>query len=405
MQRLDASLISRASGAFELHDRETPARLALTGRWISRTAGRLERELAALNLSATKDLVIDLSAVELFDTAGAWLVHRMTETAARSGATWRIVNAGTPEQILLDAVAEASREAELEVAGAQRRWDMAAPLVSRLLADNAVAEDDNWVGVGGGDAVDALINGRIDAAFLVISAQSPLIARLLRTPDVVLADFTRADAYARRYPYLSTLLLPRGVVDLGADIPARPVHLLAPAANIVVRHDLHPAVIQLMMQAASDVHRRGGWFERNGEFPKPELLAFPLSDEADRFYKNGPPFLQRYLPFWAASLVDRLKVMLLPLLVLLFPLVKVMPPIYTWRMRARIYRWYDELENAEMRLGSGKQDAAGVRADLDRIEAEVQRVKVPLSFTDQLYQLRQHIELVRRRIHAGDTRG
>ncbi|MCP5300320.1 MAG: TAXI family TRAP transporter solute-binding subunit [Chromatiaceae bacterium] len=278
-------------------------------------------------------------------------------------------------------------------------------LVSRLLADNAVAEDDNWVGVGGGDAVDALINGRIDAAFLVISAQSPLIARLLRTPDVVLADFTRADAYARRYPYLSTLLLPRGVVDLGADIPARPVHLLAPAANIVVRHDLHPAVIQLMMQAASDVHRRGGWFERNGEFPKPELLAFPLSDEADRFYKNGPPFLQRYLPFWAASLVDRLKVMLLPLLVLLFPLVKVMPPIYTWRMRARIYRWYDELENAEMRLGSGKQDAAGVRADLDRIEAEVQRVKVPLSFTDQLYQLRQHIELVRRRIHAGDTRG
>ncbi|MCC0029473.1 MAG: MlaE family lipid ABC transporter permease subunit [Brucellaceae bacterium] len=130
MQRLDASLISRASGAFELHDRETPARLALTGRWISRTAGRLERELAALNLSATKDLVIDLSAVELFDTAGAWLVHRMTETAARSGATWRIVNAGTPEQILLDAVAEASREAELEVAGAQRRWDMAAPLVS-----------------------------------------------------------------------------------------------------------------------------------------------------------------------------------------------------------------------------------------------------------------------------------
>ena len=130
----------------------------------------------------------------------------------------------------------------------------------------------------------------------------------------------------------------------------------------------------------------------------PGLVAFPLSKEAARYYKYGPPFLQRYLPFWAASLVDRLKVMLLPLLVLLFPLIKVMPPIYTWRMRARVYRWYGELEQAEERLAGGQRDLAWVHGELDRIETEVQRIKVPLSFTDQLYHLRQHIDLVRRQL-------
>jgi hypothetical protein len=126
--------------------------------------------------------------------------------------------------------------------------------------------------------------------------------------------------------------------------------------------------------------------------------VFPLSKEAERFYKHGPPFLQRYLPFWAASLIDRLKVMLLPLLVLLLPLIKVMPPIYTWRMRARVYRWYDELEQAEHRFASGDVDAAWVRDELARIELDVQQVNVPLSFTDQLYHLRQHIDLVRRQV-------
>ncbi len=176
------------------------------------------------------------------------------------------------------------------------------------------------------------------------------------------------------------------------------MRLLAPTANLVADPDLHPAVIDLLLLAATEVHKDGGWFEGQDEFPMPGLLAFPLSKEAARFYKNGPPFLQRYLPFWAASLIDRLKVMLLPLIVLLLPLIKVMPPIYTWRMRARVYRWYDELEQAEELLASGERDVEWVSKELARIETEVQQVKVPLSFTDQLYHLRQHIDLVRREI-------
>jgi len=270
-------------------------------------------------------------------------------------------------------------------------------LVRRLLRDNGVGES-AWVDLGGQEALDALLSADVDAAFFVISAESDLVDRLLRHPDIALADFSRADAYTRRYRFLNSLELPEGVVDLAANIPHKTVRLLAPTANLVADSELHPAVIDLLLQAASEVHRSGGWFEGQDEFPMPGLLALPLSKDAERFYKHGPPFLQRYLPFWAASLVDRLKVMLLPLLVLLFPLLKVMPPIYTWRMRARVYRWYDELEQAEQRLAGGERDVAWVHKELARIEAEVQQINVPLSFTDQLYHLRQHIDLVRREI-------
>ena len=278
-------------------------------------------------------------------------------------------------------------------------------LVDRLMNDNAVGDTTERVSIGGQDAVDALLGGSVDAAFLVISAQSPLIDRLLRNPDVELADFVRADAYTRRYRFLNSLRLPEGAVDLAANIPRQSVRLLAPAANLVAHPDLHPAIIDLLLQAATAVHREGGWFEGHDEFPKPELLAYPLSSEAARFYKNGPPLLQRFMPFWAASLVDRLKVMLLPLLVLLLPLIKVMPPIYTWRMRARVYRWYDELERAELALAEGRREPEWVFAELDRIESEVRQIKVPLSFTDQLYHLREHIDLVRRQTSSAGAAG
>jgi hypothetical protein len=276
-------------------------------------------------------------------------------------------------------------------------------LVNELLRANGVAAEATLTDLGGQAAADALVAGQVDAVFMVISAQSPLVERLLREPGVALADFARADAYTRRYRFLNALELPEGALDLGDNIPDARVRLLAPAANLVMHPDLHPAVVDLMLLAASEVHGEGGWFEQRDEFPQPDLLAYPLSDEAKRFYEHGPPFLQRFLPFWAASLIDRLKVMLLPLLVLLFPLFKVMPPIYTWRMRARVYRWYEELEQAEEGLAAGRLDREWVFGELDRIEAEVRQVKVPLSFTDQLYHLRQHIELVRRQVASAQA--
>jgi len=272
-------------------------------------------------------------------------------------------------------------------------------LAARLLADNGVPEE-TWDPRGGSTAIESLRAGELDAVFLVMSAESDLIDGVLRDTGLRPFDFARAEAYTRRHRFLNSVQLPEGAIDLAANIPGNAVRLLAPAANLVSHPELHPAVIDLMLQAASDAHRQGGWFEATGEFPQPGLLAFPLNKEAERYYEHGPPFLQRFLPFWAASLIDRLKVMLLPLLVLLFPLFKVMPPFYTWRMRARVYRWYDELEEAEASLAAGDRDRDWVFAELDRIEQEVRQVKVPLSFTDRLYDLRQHIDLVRRQVAA-----
>lgn len=274
-------------------------------------------------------------------------------------------------------------------------------LVQRLLADNRLLNQVQVRRLGGDAAMSALIEGDLDAAFFVASAQAPLVERLLSHPGIELASLDRAEAYARRYRYLTKVVLPEGAVDLAKNIPSRTVHLLAPAAGLVARADLHPALVDLLLLAAGETHGQGGWFEVAGRFPSAEYLEFPLNKEAERFYEHGPPFLQRYLPFWAASLVDRLKVMLLPLVVLLLPMMKVMPPIYTWRMRARVYRWYRELEAVDTMLldepgDHGKQVQA--LAELDRIERDVRQVQVPLSYAGQLYHLRQHIDWVRRTI-------
>ncbi len=279
-------------------------------------------------------------------------------------------------------------------------------LVSHLLVDNGLDPAGvNIRDIGGVAAADALISGELDAAFFVTSAQSQLVRRLLEHQDIQLSSLQRAPAYASRYRFLNNLQLPEGVVDLAKNIPDRAVRLLAPAANIAVTGDLHPAIHDLMLQAAESVHGEGGWFEGQGEFPKADLLAFPLSKEATHYYKYGPPFLQRYLPFWAASLVDRLKVMIVPLLMLLLPLVKVMPPIYAWRMNARVYRWYEELVEVDEQMDEAPDGARVVDRDrllgeLNRIEQEVRNISVPLSFAGKLYHLRAHINLVRQKLHT-----
>jgi TRAP transporter TAXI family solute receptor len=273
-------------------------------------------------------------------------------------------------------------------------------LVSRLLHANGLSPDAAGMSsIGGEQAMQALFDGSVDAAFFVSSPHSELIQRLLHDSRVQLTSFERADAYARRYRFLTGVDLPEGLVDLQHNIPAQRVKLLAPAANLVVNADIHPAIIDLLLQAASRAHAEGGWFEAPDQFPSDQLLAYPLADEARRYYRHGPPFLQRYLPFWAASLIDRLKVMLLPLVLMLLPLLKIMPPIYQWRMSSRVYRWYKELARVDLQLtGQPSDDRDKLAAELDRIESEVRHVNVPLSFAHQLYHLRQHIDLLRRRL-------
>lgn len=251
------------------------------------------------------------------------------------------------------------------------------------------------------NAKQSLSRQSIDAAFFVAATNSPVIQDLLHDNQVYLLDFKRALAYSRRLPFLSEITLPEGVIDLQNNIPGQDVKMIAPAANLVVREDLHSALVILLLQAATQTHRKPSLFAETANFPGAGMAAFPLSDVAERYYKVGPPLLMRYLPFWAAVFVDRTMVMLIPLLALLFPLFKIMPPVYRWRVRSKIYRWYKELQevdNASFRQQLTAEQFQHYNRELDRIEEEVNKVKTPLSYADQLYNLLLHIDLVRKNL-------
>jgi hypothetical protein len=226
--------------------------------------------------------------------------------------------------------------------------------------------------------------------------------KLLLNPDILLLDFRRGEAYTRRLHYLSLLTLPQGVVDFSNDIPRGDVHLLAPTAQLVVRNSFHPALTDLLLIAAVEVGSPADIFEKPGDFPAPRFLDYPLSGDAARFYKSGPTFLRRYLPFWLATFLSRMKIMLLPLLALLFPLFKLLPPFYKWRMRSRIFRWYDRLMEIDSEILHG--DIADRKVEfmsrLSAIEQQVSQVSVPRGYFRELYDMRIHIQMLREKLVA-----
>ncbi len=278
-------------------------------------------------------------------------------------------------------------------------------LALQLLEANEMgAKSGKFVAIDGLDAAAALESGELDAAFIVAAQEAPVIRKLLNLPGVRVMSFAQADAYTRRFPFLSKVVLPRGVVDLARDEPPRDTVLLATTANVVVRDDLHPALASLVLQAMSEVNGNSGFFQRAGEFPAYRDHSFALSDEAKRYYKSGPPFLQRYLPFWLAVLAERLFILVVPIVVLLFPLLKVAPSLYAWRVRAKIFRCYGDLKFMENELKNyDPSQHADYLARLDRIEEDAKTRNIPLAFSDLLYTLREHINLVRDQLGRLDS--
>jgi TRAP transporter TAXI family solute receptor len=269
-----------------------------------------------------------------------------------------------------------------------------------LEANGATAAPTRLLPLGGLEAVGALNAGRADAIFLVGPANSGAVWASFYAEGFRLMSFSQADAFVRRWPFLSKLTLPRGAIDLVRDIPARDVTLVAPVAALVARDSIHPALIDVLLQAAAEAHGGPGLFHRAGEFPNPRQVDFPLSTEAERFYRSGTRFLQRYLPFWAATLVDRLVVLLIPVVALMIPLMRIAPALYGWRARSRVYKWYGQLKFLEegWRRDPDARPREEWLAELDRLEARVNRIRTPLAYANQLYILREHIGLVRRAI-------
>ena len=279
-------------------------------------------------------------------------------------------------------------------------------LLRQVLDANGIEPRDLQIGdLADTPATVELLAGRIDGLVFSSAPEAPLIQMLLQTPGIRLFDFAQAEAYTRRLPFLTHVVLPRGIVDLGRNIPAQDYHLIAPTATLVAREDIHPALVGLLVKSATQIHGGAGWFQQQGQFPSPRYTEIPVAPEAARYYRDGPPFMQRYLSFWLANLAERLWIVVVALTALLIPLSKIVPPIYVWRVRSRVYRWYGELRAIEQALeDAGPEPGDAVRKDLlrrlDGLEDRVNHISVPLAYADELYRLRSHIHLVRERIRG-----
>lgn len=247
-------------------------------------------------------------------------------------------------------------------------------------------------------ATVAFLDGKLDALVFASAPESLIVQMLLQTPGVKLLDFAQAEAYSRRFGYLTPVTMPQGMVDLAKNLPPRNVRLVASTTSLLARSGTHPAVLQLFAQTAVEMHGGAGWFNRAREYPNVAHSELPVAPEAERALKGGLPFLQRYLPFWLANVVERMWLALGLILALALPLSRIVPPLYSFRIRSRVFRWYAELRDIEQRAeGEGTPNDA-LLEQLDAMESKVEKVVVPLSYTDELYALRNNIHLVRKKL-------
>ena len=271
-----------------------------------------------------------------------------------------------------------------------------------LAADGIARGNTEVVAIGGADALKALKAREVDAALFVGGAQTPTIQQAIRDPAIKLMSLARSDAYPRRFPWISKLTLPAGTIDLGLNLPDRDVQMLGTKAMLGARSGLHPALINLLIDAAREIHADQGYFEAAGEFPGTAPVDLPVSPFADQHRRFGPSFLYDYLPFWVATVVERLIILLLPLAVLLVPLFNDLPKFLQWRVRSRIYRWYGELSLLEhdIQTRAGELPVDQWLKDLDRIDLAVEQIHTPAKFASEAYTLREHVALVRRAVMA-----
>lgn len=278
-----------------------------------------------------------------------------------------------------------------------------AAIAEILLGENGVVKSKTnaLVYSGGQSAKKQLMDGDVDVAVFVTSPSSPIVLELIQADGIQLLSFERHDAYARIHPFLTSVVLERGVIDLERDLPRRDIDLIAPAANLVANQSLHDALIPLILRTAEETHQPKASLFDPGRLPSTEFIEFPVNPSAKRYFDEGPPFLQRYLPFWVASAIDRGKILLLPALTLLLPLFRIAPPLYRWSIRSRIYRWYEILRGIESDLKAevAIEKLRDHASTLARMEGELDDLKsVPLSYMEEFYNLRLHVEFVERRV-------
>ncbi len=271
-----------------------------------------------------------------------------------------------------------------------------------LTTSGVTADNSKLVPVPTDRAQGALTAREIDAALMVGGVRTSAIQAALADPALELVSLGHADAFAQRYPFLTRRTLHAGAVAFVPLLPAKDIALVSTEAMLAARHDIHPAIVNLLLEVIRDQHDDQGFFESPAEFPNVEQVDLPVSPDAIRHRRFGPSLLYRYLPFWVATFVERFIVVVLPLLVVLIPLVRYLPQLLRWRVRSRIYRWYGELALLErdVRSRTGTPPIERWLSDLERIQRSAERVTTPASLASEAYTLREHIDLVHRAVIA-----
>ena len=271
-----------------------------------------------------------------------------------------------------------------------------------LKAAGVTAPPSEFLDLSYAKAHRALLDGTVDAIMTFGSPDNRVISELLHATEIKLMSMSQAEAYSRRFPDLSHIVLPRGVVDPGSRNPPSDVHLLAPTTNLIIRKELHPALVYLLLKASVEIHGGGSWVNKAGEFPTLKRQDDPISEQAQRFYKSGGSWLYAYMPFWAATFVERLILILIPLGMIIVPLIGIAPWIYTWRNRSKYYPWYRELRKLEREILGVKpiENVEAYQARLDRIEDAIGSIRTSVAFYDELFILKEHIQLVRLKLDS-----
>ena len=272
------------------------------------------------------------------------------------------------------------------------------PLAMQLLEDNQVLPNNTtFLGLSSKTAAEQLATGEIDAAFFVMSPKSPIISELLNNPKIELLSFKRHIAYSSRYSFLTSVKIGEGMINLEKNIPRQDKILLAATASLIIRQGLHPDIVYLLLKTVTEIHKKGGLLEKSGQFPSQQFFEFPMNSAASNYLENGPSWLQKIFSFRIASTLDRLKIMLIPLIAVMLPLLKSALPLYRWGIRFKIFRWYAMLREVDHKVNE-ITELAEIEKEIERMSALqkelIEQVSVPLSYMGEFYSLRMHIQLV-----------
>jgi TRAP transporter TAXI family solute receptor len=249
-------------------------------------------------------------------------------------------------------------------------------------------------------AVTALSEGKIDALFLVFAPDSPILNSLLMDPQYKPMSFADAEALTRIFPYLVRLVLPRSVIDFEKKIPATDVTIIATTNVVLVRKELHPAIIDLLAKTILEAHNEAGLFQRVGDFPTQVDPEFPMSESARDFYKNGPSFLNRYLPFWMTNYVQRIIAVLAAVVAIVLPVFSYAPRFYRGLVEHRLRSLYRRLRAIEQNLHKDvtATEVSALEFDVESVDRATNILGVPMRHSELFFSLKVHIDLVRDRL-------